>query len=102
VIGMLRRVAANEPVQLAAAARALLYCAAVFGAGISAEQVTAVAVAVEVTSALLVRGRVSPAGSAPKVRLEPGAVQVHSSAGDVDVAQAVQQAVEDYEADRPG
>jgi hypothetical protein len=62
VIAVLRRLAANEPVQLAAAVRALLYCAVVFGLGVTAEQVAAVAVAVEVVSALFVRGRVTALG----------------------------------------
>lgn len=61
----LRRLAATEPVQLAAAVRALLYVAVVFGADVSAEQVTALAVAVEVVTALLVRRRVTPVGDDP-------------------------------------
>jgi hypothetical protein len=60
VIRLLRRVAANEPVQLAAATRAVLYLGVVFGLGVSAEQVAATAVAVEIVAALLVRSRVTP------------------------------------------
>jgi hypothetical protein len=60
LIAVLRRLAANEPVQLAAGVRALLYCGVVFGLDVTAEQVAAVAVAVEVVSALFVRRRVEP------------------------------------------
>lgn len=58
--GALRQLAATEPVQLAAALRAVLYVAVVFGIGITAEQVAALAVAVEVLSAMFIRGRVTP------------------------------------------
>lgn len=62
---VLRRLAAAEPVRLAAAIRALLIAAVAFGLDVSEEQIVAVVVAVEVVSALFVRSRVTPAEPGP-------------------------------------
>ena len=50
----------TEPVALAAAVKAVLVVGVAFGAGLTAEQLAAVVVAVEVIAGLFVRSRVSP------------------------------------------
>jgi hypothetical protein len=56
----LTNAATTEPVRLAAAVRVLLVAVAAFGVGITAEQIAALVLVVEVWSAILVRDRVSP------------------------------------------
>lgn len=50
----------TEPVAVAAAVRAVLLAVMAFGVGLTAEQVAAVAVAVEVVAGLWVRSKVTP------------------------------------------
>lgn len=50
----------REPVAIAAALRALLLCAVLFGLDWTEEQVAAVVLAAELVLGLTVRGRVSP------------------------------------------
>jgi hypothetical protein len=51
----------TEPVAIAAAVRAVLIAVMAFGVGLTAVQVAAVAIAVELVAALFVRARVVPA-----------------------------------------
>lgn len=52
----------NEPVALAAAVRAVLLAVMAFGVGLTAAQVAAVGIAVELVAGLFVRARVVPNG----------------------------------------
>lgn len=57
---MLQRLAATEPVRLAAALRTVLVAGVAFGLNVSPEQIAGLVLATETVGALFVRSRVSP------------------------------------------
>lgn len=77
----------REPVAIAAAVRAVLLAAMAFGWHLSAEQVAAVAIAVEAVSALFVRSKVYASGNVIDVESPEQAFDLLTGGGDADRSQ---------------